>query len=283
MLIAFQAELLKFIQSFHTPVLDAFFIIITNLGSQAFYYIAIPFFYWGKNTKLGLKIACTLIISIYINIILKEITALPRPIDYPGIRSIFVYSAGGFSFPSGHAQGATTLWGMIMLHYDTCLVKIIGFIAIALVSISRLYLGVHWPLDVVAGIAIGLVAARFGFRFKMKISDYNLTLKLVLSIIAPLSLVLFCNHPDIYKYMSMLAGILFGSTIEIKYIGFDPKYSGMKEKVTKYGIGAVIFLLVYIGLKYLLAPGILSLVIIHFIVGLWLSLGAPILFEKLNL
>jgi membrane-associated phospholipid phosphatase len=282
-LMRFQASIIKFIQAFHTPLLDALFIAITNLGSEAFYYIVIPYFYWGKNKRLGLKIAGTLIFSIYLNVLLKEITAVPRPITYPGIRSLFVSSAGGFSFPSGHAQGTATLWGIIMFYYNSAAVKAIGAFAIALVSISRLYLGVHWPQDVIVGIALGLVIAYSSLRFEITTFNDNLPLKLILSSLIPLTLAIVNPHPDICKYMGMLAGILSGASLETKYIGFEPKYSGRKKSIIKYCIGAIIFVLMYSGLKSLLPPGILSVVTRYFLIGLWLSLGAPLIFKKLKL
>lgn len=279
----FQASIIKLIQSFHTPLLDTLFIAITNLGSEAFYYIAIPYFYWGKNKKLGLKIAAALIFSIYTNILLKEITAVPRPITYPGIRSLFISSAGGFSFPSGHAQGTATLWGTIMFYYNSAAVKTIGAFAIALVSISRLYLGVHWPQDVIAGIVLGLVIAYSSLRFEVAALEDNLPLKLILSSLIPLTLAIVFPHPDICKYMGMLAGILTGASLEKKYVGYEPKYQGRKKSIIKYCIGAIIFILMYSGLKSLLPPGILSLVTRYVLIGLWLSLGAPMIFKKLNL
>ena len=135
----FQADIIRYIQSFNSPLLDYFFIIITNMGSEAFYFILIPYFYWYRNKKLGLKMAVTLLISIYINLVLKELTAVVRPIGYPGIRSLFVISAEGFSFPSGHAQGSSTIWSIIMGYYRSKTVNIIGIALVVLVSFSRLY------------------------------------------------------------------------------------------------------------------------------------------------
>nr|WP_232195840.1 phosphatase PAP2 family protein [Thermoanaerobacter sp. X514] len=113
-----QAEILKAIQTISNPFLDYFFIAVTMLGSSGFYFIFIPLFYWCVDKRFGLKLGLILISSIYVNTVLKEITKIARPIGYPGIRSIFTQSAGGYSFPSGHAQGSTTVWGTLMVHYQ---------------------------------------------------------------------------------------------------------------------------------------------------------------------
>ena len=109
-----QVKILKLIQSFNTPLLDLFFITITNLGSSVFYYLMVPVFYWGINKRIGIILTSSLMFSMYTNVAIKEIVALSRPIGHPGIRSLFIISAKGFSFPSGHAQGTSTFWGIVM-------------------------------------------------------------------------------------------------------------------------------------------------------------------------
>ena len=63
-----QAAIINIIQSFNNPVLDAFFVAITNLGSSIFYYIMIPVFYWSVNKKAGITLTASLLCSMYINV-----------------------------------------------------------------------------------------------------------------------------------------------------------------------------------------------------------------------
>ncbi|MFC1760215.1 phosphatase PAP2 family protein, partial [Candidatus Neomarinimicrobiota bacterium] len=63
---------------------------------------------------------------------------------------------GGFSFPSGHAQGSTTLWLMLALLIRKKWINYLTAIMIILVSLSRLYLGVHYPIDILGGVLIGM-------------------------------------------------------------------------------------------------------------------------------
>lgn len=277
----FQAGIIKFIQSFSSPALDYFFIFITNLGSEGFYFLLIPIFYWSINKKMGIKLSSALLLSMYLNVVFKEITAIPRPIGYPGIRSIYTGSAGGYSFPSGHTQGSTTVWGIIMAHYKKTLVYILGIAIILLVSLSRLYLGVHWPQDIIGGIILGYIIVMVVIntdRFKFPESA---SAKCLMAVIIPVVLLVIFPHPDVFKHMGMLSAAWLGYLLEDHFIGFEPKNTGFLKTASKYIIGAVGFLLIYVGLKKILPAGNISAMARYFLLGLWLTAGAPYLFKKL--
>ncbi|WP_422448058.1 phosphatase PAP2 family protein [Thermoanaerobacterium sp. DL9XJH110] len=279
----FQAEILKVIQSFHTPLLDGFFILITNLGSEAFYFALIPVIYWSRDKKLGLGLGSALIISMYTNVVLKEITAIPRPIGYPGIRSLYTLSAGGFSFPSGHAQGSATLWSILMRRYNTCRAYVLGTGIIFIVSLSRLYLGLHWPLDVIGGIILGVFTAFIFLRIEKTKIPSNAALQLVFSVAFPLVLLKIFPHHDVYKYTGMLMGIWLGAIFENKFIDFQPENRNFFKTALKYTAGLTGFLAVYLGLKILLPPLDIFSMLRYFLLGLWLVAGAPFIFKKFEL
>jgi len=150
-----QVEILKAIQSIHNPFFDMLFISITYLGSEFFYFVFIPYFYWNVDKRFGLKLSIMFLISVYLNTAIKELTSINRPIGYPGIRSLALSTAGGYSFPSGHAQHSTVVWGIVASRFRSVKWYVIAGIFIVSVSFSRLYLGVHWPLDVIGGIVVG--------------------------------------------------------------------------------------------------------------------------------
>lgn len=273
----FQVNIMTLIQSFHTPLLDAFFVFITNLGSEAFYFLLIPLFYWSLDKKLGLRMAVSLLLSIYLNTILKEITAIPRPIGHPGIRSLFLISAQGYSFPSGHAQGSTTIWYTLMKSKKPRAALVVtGVVIIFLVSLSRLYLGVHWPLDVVAGIGLGVVIVSLMAKTENIKFPKSLSLRLALSILLPLLMLLIFPHKDVFKYTGMLSGILIGYNLEKEHIHFEPTKRDLKQKAPMYFIAALGFAVIYFGLKFL-PPNNIASMIRYFFLGLWLTLGIPYL------
>jgi membrane-associated phospholipid phosphatase len=278
-----QAAIINIIQSFNTPILDAFFIAITNLGSSVFYYLMIPVFYWSVNKKAGITLTASLLCSMYINVAIKEIVAFGRPIGYPGIRNLFVISAQGYSFPSGHAQGTSTFWGCIMKWYRSRRIYRLGIAIILLVSLSRLYLGVHWPLDVLAGIILGLTISMVFIWGSKAVSSIPLIPNALLSIIIPIILVCLFPHRDNFVYMGMLSGSWLGYIFEEHFVGFEPENKGRLKVIIKYLIGIIGFLLMYVGLKSILPPYNAYHMLRYFIIGLWLTFGAPILFRWLDL
>lgn len=281
-----QAAIIKDIQLLSNPIMDYIFIAITMLGSSGFYFLVLPAFYWCINKRFGLKLSVILISSIYVNTIVKEVTMVQRPIGYPGIKSIFTQSAGGYSFPSGHAQGSTTLWGTLMIHYKKKWLNILGIAIIVLVSLSRLYLGVHWPVDIFGGILIAVLIIIVGelvdnILIESKV-DIPFIYKMILSIALPALLIIIFPYKDNFEYMGLLSGVLMGYFIDEKYYAFTVN-NKVNKQIYKIIIGAIIFLVLQSGLKFILPYTDIFNAIRYGISGLWLSIGAPLVFNKLKL
>ena len=149
--------ILKYVQSFSNETLDSFFEIITMLGEEWFFIILFAIFFWCFNKSFGYKLAFICLTSAAINTIIKEIVKLPRPIGYEGIKSIRVETAEGYSFPSGHTQQSSSLFATLMIEFKKKWLYFIGALGILLVGFSRMYLGVHWPSDVIGGLIIGIL------------------------------------------------------------------------------------------------------------------------------
>ena len=130
---------------------------ITNIGSSAsVILITILALIVLKNKKIGLFLSLNLIIITIFQYILKAIFARLRPID------INLIEVTGFSFPSGHSLTAMAFFGFIIyLVYNSSLkykkVYIIAIIIlILLIGLSRIYLGVHYPTDVLGGFTFSI-------------------------------------------------------------------------------------------------------------------------------
>jgi membrane-associated phospholipid phosphatase len=129
-------------------------------GSVEFYLLFMPAVYWCWNAWLGLELGLMLILSAGLNEILKLTFRRPRPYWVPGNDVEFLAAEGeeSFAFPSGHAQNAGSLWGLLTArlprpsHLRDSLIGLL----ILLVGVSRVFLGVHAAGDVVAGWAVGL-------------------------------------------------------------------------------------------------------------------------------
>ncbi len=124
-------------------------IVIDRLGDAEGYIVLTLAIYFLVHPWVGYFSLLLLLISGIINIFLKDLFRIPRPED-------MLIEAEGYSFPSGHAQTSGTFWGSIYSLFRSNSILVVAAPFLAMVSISRLVLRVHTPLDVAAGLAIGL-------------------------------------------------------------------------------------------------------------------------------
>ena len=111
-----------------------------------------------KQKKIGILVCLNLALSFVINEIFKIIFIRPRPIDN------ILISVNGYSFPSGHSMVSMSFYGLLIyLCYKNINNKIIKWlliifqvIIILIIGYSRIYLGAHFPSDVIAGFSLGL-------------------------------------------------------------------------------------------------------------------------------
>ncbi|WP_299416534.1 phosphatase PAP2 family protein [Acaryochloris sp. IP29b_bin.148] len=155
-------QILLAIHHLHTPTLDRWMVLVTYLGEPL---ILFPFtlgigglLLWQKRRQEALAFVITIGGALGLNIWLKELFARHRPALWDQILQVPFYS-----FPSGHAMVslvfyAVLVYGLIrQLRSFQPLMLTLGTGLIAAIGFSRLYIGVHWPTDIVAGYAAGLV------------------------------------------------------------------------------------------------------------------------------
>lgn len=156
------------IQNFQNPSLTVFFQFITRLGDRLTYFIFTPaiavfFLFWHGKWKFALQTAAVISLSSLSNIVLKR--AINR--DRPSLDQLI--SVSTLSYPSGHAMSAMAFYGfLIYLNIrlaSSWWLKLAVFIVLGLliflIGISRIYLGVHYPSDVLAGYVGGLIWVTF--------------------------------------------------------------------------------------------------------------------------
>lgn len=150
--------LLYFLESIRNPVLDALVSLITHLGGETVFIVIALVFYWCIDKKKGYYILSVCFIGTLINQFLKLMFRIPRPWvkdpDFTIVESARA-EATGYSFPSGHTQNVTGYLGSIARTAKRNAVRIISVVLIILTAFSRMYLGVHTPLDVGVSLVIG--------------------------------------------------------------------------------------------------------------------------------
>jgi undecaprenyl-diphosphatase len=167
-IINLQSSLFTHIASFGsgTPWADPFFL---ALSYWFFYFVLAAVFlriFWKiihaksfiekkKFFKEGLVLIFSLLITWIVVILIKVLVSAPRPFEViDSVRTLGLYG-GGDSFPSGHTAIAAAIAGAIKPYHPRAGLLLILFAL--LVGISRVYLGVHFPIDVIVGFLIGLV------------------------------------------------------------------------------------------------------------------------------
>ena len=163
-LVRIDDQIMNQIMAFRSPGLTPWIRAITNLGSAPAYFIMIPasaliLFFRGHHWKLALEASIVLISSSLLNTGLKNWFSRPRPMN-----ELHLVSVESFSYPSGHAMSAIVFYGfLIYLTFRFVSSKKIRYWALSLnlllilaIGMSRVYLGVHYPSDVLAGWLAGL-------------------------------------------------------------------------------------------------------------------------------
>ncbi len=126
----------------------------TFLGYEEFYLLIAPALYWCFNTGLGLRFGLYLITSAGLNTTFKFLFHAPRPY-WIDLRVHAFTAEGSFGIPSGHAQNAIPVWGCLATNFRKAWVWALAIALMILIGLSRIYLGVHFPRDVLAGWLIG--------------------------------------------------------------------------------------------------------------------------------
>jgi membrane-associated phospholipid phosphatase len=124
-------------------------------GTEEFFLVVMPVVLWCIDAGVGLRLAVVLVSSNSLNSLLKVAFHLPRPYWYdPSVKALSVETSYGL--PSGHAMNSTSLWGFLAQQLRRWWAWLAALALIGLISLSRLYLGVHFPTDVFAGWLGGL-------------------------------------------------------------------------------------------------------------------------------
>jgi membrane-associated phospholipid phosphatase len=304
------------LQLFRSPGLDLLMRGFTFLGNESFFLLLFPFLCWCLDSRLGLRLAVAYSLSGYLNYVLKQALAQPRPVDLvPGIALI---EASGFGLPSGHAQGAVVLWGLLALHavwhgFRRWLWAPAATLMLA-VGLSRVYLGVHFPTDVLAGWAVGALvlgaaawvlrraglprltepsapppAVRLrGLRLRaprLRVLPWWAWL-LAVSLPAGAALPLQPGK-DAVAMVAALWGFVTGHVLRRRFFPGGEEGSPIR-RLLRLPVGLAVLLALYLGLKALF-PGegralYLPLRFTRYaLAGAWTALGAPLLFRQIGL
>ena len=284
----FQRQILLHMAGLHTTFQNHVAQFLTLFGEQFLLVAIAVFIYWNINRKKGFVIAMSLINALTAMGIIKAVVRFPRPwILMEDIETIRLQTATGYSFPSGHTTGAASTFTSIAVTFRKRWLSIVCAVMITLTGLSRIYLCVHWPQDVIGGILIGcglsfLLAGPFGRLYDNKDKSIRITLILgiitavlfiVISILLSVDKIDAMAFEDLNITFSTYSGLAFGYALERKVFDFKAEEGSRKIKVLRYVIGLAVMAGILFGMKELfIALGIYNPVtraFRYFLVGFW--------------
>lgn len=267
-------QFLYFLEDIRTPFLDGFFSAITHLGSETLFLAIAIVVFWCVSKKTGYYLMTVGFFGTLLNQFLKLMFRIPRPwVKDPEFTIVESAreDATGYSFPSGHTQSVTAVLGCPARASKNWFVRIICILLILLTALSRMYLGVHTPLDVGVSLVIGAVLVFVFYPLFENSDKHPILIYIPFAILTALSLayVIFVeNHAwpaDIdahnlesgikngYLLFGCGTAILISVFIERRFIGFDTKAPWWAQ-ILKVVLGLGLVLALKAGLKPILNP-----------------------------
>ncbi|MDP2666652.1 MAG: phosphatase PAP2 family protein [Candidatus Diapherotrites archaeon] len=211
----FEVAFSQLLQSSASPLVTGFMILLTWLGSPVFWGGVILCLYWMHRRPMALRVLLALIIAGGVTEVLKYSVARLRPgIDY-GIKPLYVDGMGKFGFPSGHAMLVSTQFSQMMTEkWVPPSFLGVGVLLVVLVGLSRVYLGVHYLLDVGVGIIlgtlIGIILSKITHQALLIQKIRARQNELLIGLIGILGLGLFLVSPDSMIYAGAIFGFIAG-------------------------------------------------------------------------
>ena len=277
-----ETSIINWFQSIQTPLLDQLFILITLLGEEYFYILVLGITYWCVSKKHTVFIVYCLTFSSVINSALKEMFNELRPFQVLDIRALRIETATGTSFPSGHTQTVTAFYVAVASLFKKKWLWGVGIIIPFLVGVSRVYLGVHWPKDVLGGWIIGILSVLIvAWILKNDNKKKVQLLTLFLVAVSVVSLVFFTSE-NYVKAVTAFSAFIIGQMMEEKWVGFSTQTTHIKQ-LLKVILGMSITAIVFIGLKAILPDENLFIGIRYFLTVFGVAFVAPYIFTKTGL
>ena len=287
---SFELDFLKLLESIRTDFLNTLFESITILGEETLMILIVVTLWFAIDKRLAQKLLFTTVSSLTLNGIIKNIAQVPRPFTR-GISCVREDTATGFAFPSGHTQEFATWSTVVALKFRKLWLYIVTGVLIILVGFSRLYLGAHYPSDVIVGILLGVGIAVLGTYLFEKIPDTKKLYLGALIIFSPFIVYfLFVAEPlfaDLYKTFGMLCGLTLVSFLDGKCgeLSYDVP---VWKKILRVVIGVALAYGLKEGLKLINVFEVIQISLLidalrYFVVVFAVGFLCPLLFKKAKL
>jgi undecaprenyl-diphosphatase len=273
------------------PWLDPIMQLVSGLGETGAILFTISLGYWLWNKRAMRTLGYALYIAILFNVWIKGMVMECRPPSEFWLEYNLDLTKS-FSFPSGHAQASIVLWGGLAYYFRKSWAGIFFAVTGLLVGLSRPYLGVHYPHDVLAAWVCGLSVLATAIYFEKNhinmLRNFPLSVDVIimLSFLASIQLVIYDPTTLSLKVSASLFGFWLGSQLEAKTLQFTPNAQFPAMFIQSFiglaGIG-LLWKGIHIASAMTELPELLDKFIIllqYTLLGIWITYGAPAVFTK---
>ena len=236
-------EIVLWFQQF-SPGFDLMFKIFTFSGEEMFYLLFLPVIIWCISMRFGVRLMILFLFNAYFNSFAKLIVDQPRPFNIDNRVKQIVHASGG-GLPSGHTQNALVFWTYLARHFKHKWLWILTVVMIIFVPMSRVYLGVHFPTDLLGGYILGIIVLLLFIKLDQPVTDWlkkrGLGLQLIMSLLIPILMIMMLPSPEPSSIAAcaVLLGGCVGISFERKWIKFKTPDTFLK-KLACYLIGTII-------------------------------------------
>ena len=223
---------------------------LSAFGEQTLLVVIMGFLYWGLNKEFGKYIGVNVLVANVWNPMIKNIALRLRPYfvdDKIKLLRLIDESADpmdvaaqGYSFPSGHSANAVTVYGSLAAHEKKR--KWLWALAIALpllVGFSRVYVGAHFPTDVLCGWLLGAIIVTVIPLLREKIKNRWIFYAVLLATAVPGFF--FCTSNDYFSSVGMLIGFMLAEPFEEKFVKFENTRNILRCILRTIGGGLIYF------------------------------------------
>ncbi len=280
------------------------------LGSELFFLLLLPLVYWNINRRVGARLGLLFIGNVLINDWIKVIFAMPRPFWSQGIAQLASKPEVTFGFPSGHAQNTAAIWTFLALQTKRPrLWVILSFALLVLVALSRMFVGAHYPLDVVGGAIFGYLLLGIFLRAERPLLRWlgpTLPRRLGFLVVSCIILSLFYwlaarrlvvpspNSPAFETYIESINGVNFakrvgalfgmgsGLILAFRIVPFAIEAT-LVQKIARFVVGIGGLMIVRAATSKLLPDNGPCAFTGYFLLTFWVTLVAPLIFTRLKL
>ena len=283
--------ILQALEKIRCPFLDVFFSVFTALGEEFVIAAIIAVIYICFSKRIGEPALVTVMTASCVTTGIKSAVRRLRPfvsgtVDKVNVDNIVVSTADldpDMSFPSGHATATSSFFTTLAIRIRKPLAIALSALFVLLVMLSRLYLGVHYPSDVLTGLAIGVACAFLWNLVYAKWYNARLYVYLVIALLTvPLLFIGRTATHSMFQISAITLATAAGLLIEDKFIRFEDTKNWLHRLFRLIVIG-VVALIPFVPMQFLL-PDNNWFDFLKYFVTLFLAMtAAPYLFVKLKI